>query len=128
MSGWTLARIDLSFLSQARNSSDKPLLVAEEAEDEDTFLSLFAVILVSFFISISQCFALTWKHVLLTPARVYHQGTNSRIWRSLFLPLVYHLSICSVLNWSFTLYKPENITKKKIQPLRDTGFSSVKEE
>lgn len=68
MSGWTLARIDLSFLSQARNSSDKPLLVAEETEDEDTFLSLFAVILVSFFISISQSFALTWRHVLLTPA------------------------------------------------------------
>lgn len=113
MSGWTVARIDLSFLkSQARNSTVTNLSLSQrKLKMRILFLSLFAVIIVSFFISNSQCFALTWRHLLLTPAWLYHQGTNLRIWRSPLLPLVYHLSICSVLNWSFTLYKPENITK-----------------
>lgn len=113
MSGWTLARIDLSFLSQARNSTVTNLSLSQRRLMMRIifFCLFFAVIILSFFISVSQCFALTWKHLLLAPACLYHQGTNSRIWRSLFVPLVYHLSICSVLNWSFTLCKPENITK-----------------
>lgn len=79
MSGWTLTRIDLSFLSQARNSSDKPLLVAEETEDEDTFLSLFCCDL-SFFLHFYLTMFCSYVEACAAhTSPVYHQGTNSRI-------------------------------------------------